>query len=104
MFSSLFGKGFLVQLLNPKTALFFYAFLPQFVDRSRGDVPQQVLVLGLLFVLLATCTDGLYAITASGVGKFVMERLGFQRLQRFISAGILIGLGVAAAASGDRRK
>jgi len=102
-FAQLFWKGFLVQLLNPKTALFFYAFLPQFVDKSRGGVPEQVVFLGLLFVLLATCTDGLYAIIGSGVGRLVMERPGFQRLQRFITGGILIGLGVAAAVSGDRR-
>src|SRR6266446_302499 len=67
--SQLFGQGFLVNLLNPKTALFFYAFLPQFVDPARGAVAGQILLLGALFVLLASCTDSLYALLGSTVGR-----------------------------------
>ena len=99
-FSQLFGKGFLVNLLNPKTALFFYAFLPQFVDPSRGSPVHQILFLGALFVLLATCTDSTYALIGSSVGRLIMRRARFQKARRYVTGGISIALGVAAAASG----
>jgi len=61
----LFRQGLLVDALNPKTAMFFVAFLPQFVDPAHGPVWTQTLVLGLTFVALATLTDGAYALLAS---------------------------------------
>ncbi len=68
-FSQLVAQGFLVNLLNPKTALLFFAFLPQFVDPARGAVVGQILLLGALFVMLASCTDSLYALLASASGS-----------------------------------
>jgi len=100
----LFAKGLLVNLLNPKTALFFYAFLPQFVDPRRGGIQAQIFVLGVLFVLMATCTDGLYSLLASSVGKFLFQSTRVRKTRRYISAGIYIALGVAAAVSGVERK
>jgi threonine/homoserine/homoserine lactone efflux protein len=102
--SRMFRRGFLVNLLNPKTALFFYAFLPQFVDPARGSSILQILLLGLLFVTLATITDSSYALVSSGVGSFIMRRRGFQRVQKYVTGGIYISLGVAAAVSGAGRK
>jgi threonine/homoserine/homoserine lactone efflux protein len=99
-YMQLFGKGFLVNLLNPKTALFFYAFLPQFVDPSRGTAVQQILFLGALFVILATCTDSTYALIGSSVGKFITRWPNYRKFQRYITGGIYIALGVAAATSG----
>lgn len=102
--SQLLRKGFVVQVLNPKTALFFYAFLPQFVDPGRGSVIIQILFLGILFVLMATITDGLYALVASGVGKLLAQRAGFQRLQKYVTGVVYLTLGIAAAVTGTAKK
>jgi threonine/homoserine/homoserine lactone efflux protein len=102
--SQMFRKGFLVNLLNPKTALFFYAFLPQFVDPARGSSILQILALGALFVILATITDSTYALVSSGVGRVISQRAGFQRVQKYVTGGIYISLGIAAAVSGSGRK
>lgn len=102
--SQMFRKGYLVNLLNPKTALFFYAFLPQFVNPARGSPILQILLLGALFVLLATITDSTYALVSSGVGRMVTQRTGFQRIQKYVTGGIYISLGVAAALSGFGKK
>jgi len=103
-FSRLFAQGFLVQLLNPKTALFFYAFLPQFVDPARGAVTGQILVFGVLFVLLACCTDSLYALLGSAVGKLLTRNVRFRQAQRYMTGGVYIVLGVTAAITGSEKK
>ena len=98
-----FAQGVVVNVLNPKTALFFLAFLPQFVDPSRGAAWTQILLLGATFVILALCSDGLYALlsgTAGGWLRRKMKGASFRRGQRFISGGILIALGAVAAVSG----
>ncbi len=102
--SQLFGQGFLVNLLNPKTALFFYAFLPQFVDPSRGAVVGQILLLGVLFALMATCTDSLYALLGSAVGRWLNKSRLVQRWQRYITGCIYILLGVTTAVTGAEKK
>src|ERR1700729_1142875 len=67
----LYRDGFVVNLLNPKTALFFLAFLPQFVDPSRGAVAFQITFLGLLFTLMGLISDSLYALAAGTAGRWV---------------------------------
>jgi threonine/homoserine/homoserine lactone efflux protein len=89
-----FSRGIVVNVLNPKTALFFLAFLPQFVDRSRGGVWSQVLVLGLLFVLLGLVSDSLYALAAGTVGGLLRRR---RSALRYGSGAVYIGLGTLAA-------
>ncbi len=103
-FSRLFAQGFLVNLLNPKTALFFYAFLPQFVDPARGAVTGQILFFGVLFVLLACCTDSLYALLGSTVGKFLTRNVRFRQGRRYVTGGVYIVLGVTAAVTGSEKK
>jgi threonine/homoserine/homoserine lactone efflux protein len=90
-----FLRGIVVNVLNPKTALFFLAFLPQFVDPDRGAVGSQVLVLGLLFVLLGLVSDSLYALAAGTVGGLLRRR---RSALRYGSGIVYIGLGAAAAA------
>jgi threonine/homoserine/homoserine lactone efflux protein len=103
-FSQVFAQGFLVNLLNPKTALFFYAFLPQFVAPAHGAVVGQILVLGALFVLLAACTDSLYALLSSTVGTFLFRRACFRRIQRYFTGSIYIALGLTTAIAGSEKK
>jgi threonine/homoserine/homoserine lactone efflux protein len=93
----IFSQGVTVAILNPKTALFFLAFLPQFVDRSRGQVGLQLLILGCLFVTLAVVTDGMYALLASSAGQWLKTRRRVWQAERYVVSLIYIGLGMTAA-------
>ena len=99
----LFRRGFVVNILNPKTALFFYAFLPQFVDPGRGSTVLQILFLGVLFVALATVTDSTYALLSSGVGRVLARSERFRRAQKYVTGGIYVSLGIAAAVTGGKK-
>jgi threonine/homoserine/homoserine lactone efflux protein len=96
----LFTHGVVVNVLNPKTALFFLAFLPQFVDPTAGPVAPQMLVLGLTLVSLGVLSDGTYALLAAGAGNRLRNR---RRLER-LSGGVFVGLGVVAALAGEPRQ
>ena len=96
----LYAQGVVVNVLNPKTAVFFLAFLPQFVDPARGAVTLQFLVLGLVFVAVAVLSDGAYALVAGTAGDWLR---GSERVRRWLSrfSGVVfLGLGVTAALSG----
>ena len=95
--SRLFTDGVIVSLFNPKIAVFFLAFLPQFVDPARGPVAQQVLLLGTLYCLLAILTDGAYALLAGSLGRWLGGRILRGRLLRYLSGSVFIGLGVKTA-------
>ena len=97
--SRLFLNGMLVQLLNPKIAIFFLAFLPQFVD-SRSPIAVQILVLGTIFTLLAVLSDGAYVLLAGAVGGRLRTGRSAKRGLARLSGGVFIGLGVGAALSG----
>ncbi len=99
-----FRQGVVVNVLNPKTALFFLAFLPQFVDPERGLVALQVVVLGLSFVALGVVTDSTWALVAGATGDRLRRSSHFPRIERWFSGTVLVGLGVAAAASGSRQR
>ncbi|HEX6712452.1 MAG TPA: LysE family translocator [Thermoleophilaceae bacterium] len=98
--SRLFLKGLLVQLLNPKIAIFFVAFLPQFVDASRGPIALQILVLGTIFTMLAVLSDGAYVVLAGAVGGWIRTGRCARRWLAKLSGGVYIGLGLTAALSG----
>ena len=95
--SRVFFQGVIVNIFNPKTALFFFAFLPQFVDPARGSVALQVLFLGGLFVMLGMCSDSIYAILAGTAGQWLKGNTRFRRIQRYFTGYMYIGLGIAAA-------
>jgi threonine/homoserine/homoserine lactone efflux protein len=96
----LFRQGFVVNLLNPKTALFFLALLPQFVDVGRGPVPAQILVLGFVFVALGITSDGTYALVASTLGGWLRRSRRVARAEPIVTGSVYVGLGVTAAVSG----
>jgi threonine/homoserine/homoserine lactone efflux protein len=89
-----FRQGIVVNVLNPKTALFFLAFLPQFIDADRGAVWSQALVLGLVFVGLGLVSDSLYALAAGSAAGILRRR---RRVMRYGSGLVYIGLGATAA-------
>jgi len=100
----IFAEGVLVNLLNPKTALFFLAFLPQFVDPSRGHPTLQIFELGVLFALMGWSSDSVWALVAGTVAERFRSSVRLRRAQRKVSGGALIALGLASAFSGSKAK
>ena len=98
-----FTQGVWVNVLNPKTALFFFAFLPQFVSTDRGSVAAQIVLLGAIFVMMGVVSDGLYALAAGGLGEWLEARPHVMRWQRWFAGTVLVSLGVATAVTGGRK-
>jgi threonine/homoserine/homoserine lactone efflux protein len=92
-----YTQGVVVNLTNPKTIVFIFAFIPQFVDPSARHVWLQVLVLGLSFALLGFVSDNVYALAAGAVADRLRGSRKIARFERWFGGSILIGLGVAAA-------
>jgi threonine/homoserine/homoserine lactone efflux protein len=97
----LFRAAFLVALLNPKTALFFAALLPQFIHPSAPALAQ-TLLLGLVFVLIALCTDTIYVFAAAALAASLRRGSGWRPYGRYVSAATFMGLGVYAALASPR--
>ena len=93
----LYRQGIVVNTLNPKTALFFLAFLPQFVDPTRGTAWAQILALGLLFAALGFMSDATWALVAGTLGDRLRHSRRFPSLQRYVSGSVFVGLGAVAA-------
>jgi threonine/homoserine/homoserine lactone efflux protein len=93
----LYCQGIVVNTLNPKTALFFLAFLPQFVDPGRGTPWLQILALGLLFAALGFFSDGAWALVAGTLGERLRRSRRFPAVQRYVSGSVFVGLGAVAA-------
>jgi threonine/homoserine/homoserine lactone efflux protein len=102
--SRIFGQGIVVNVLNPKTALFFFAFLPQFVDASRGRVAAQIMFLGLLFAVMGVLSDSVWALFAGALAHALKRNTRWTRTQRYVSGGMLISLGIATAFVGSTKK
>ena len=101
--SSIFRQGVVVNVLNPKTALFFLTFLPQFVDPARGPAAVQMLILGGAFVAMGILSDGLYALGAGSISGWLRSRPRMVTAQRYVTGTTLIGLGIFAAVSGSKQ-
>ena len=96
----LFLQGFIVNALNPKTALFFLAFLPQFIDPGRGDVTLQILLLGAVFIVMAVLSDGIYALVAGAIGEKLSGSRSVAVFEKYFSGMVFILLGLGAAFAG----
>jgi len=99
----IYWQGLAVNILNPKTAFFFLAFLPQFVDPALGNVTAQTLLLGAIFVGMAIITDSLYALLASSLAGRLAGNRGFQKGQRYFAGLVYVGLGITTALTGSRK-
>jgi threonine/homoserine/homoserine lactone efflux protein len=98
----LFAQGFVVNLTNPKTALFFFAFLPQFVDPSLGHAPLQMLILGAIFTVMSVTSDSTYAFLASALKGRLAQNATARRNVRWVSGGVYLALGLGTALAGSR--
>ena len=95
-----FAEAFGVGIANPKVAIFFVAFFPQFLDPHRGSTTSQILVLGAIFTLLGLLFDTVWATSAGSVGTWLRRRPGWANRQRLISGGVYLALGATAALTG----
>jgi len=98
----IYAQGVVVNVLNPKTALFFLAFLPQFIDVSKGSVSLQAVILGAAFIVLGFLSDGTYALVSARVSRAIRNRRRAGVARRWLPGLTLIGLGVASAVTGRR--
>jgi threonine/homoserine/homoserine lactone efflux protein len=101
--TSIYWQGFAINLLNPKTALFFFAFLPQFVNPERGNATAQTLLLGVIFVGMAIVTDSLYALLASSLADRLRGSQHFLKGQRYFAGLVYVGLGITTALTGTKK-
>jgi threonine/homoserine/homoserine lactone efflux protein len=99
----IYAQGVLVNVLNPKVALFFLAFLPQFVDPGRGSVATQMVVLGGLFLALGVLSDSAYALLAGTVARRFGRSGSARRNTRLVTGGVYVALGAGAAFTGGSK-
>ena len=92
-----FRQAVLAEMLNPKSALFFVAFLPQFVQPQHGAVPLQLATLGVIFVATGICSTMVYAVGAGHIGRFLRRNPVIARWQGKVVGTIYCALGIRLA-------
>ena len=97
----LFRQGALTTILNPKVAIFFLSFLPQFVDPARGSVTIQFLILGTIFVTTGTTVNSLVGLLFGYAGGWLETKPLFWKIQRRVAGSILVARGLSFALPGD---
>ena len=95
--SQAFRQGFIINTLNPKIALFFLSFLPQFIDPNISSNARQSLILGSVFVLCGFVIDGVYALTASSLREVLVKGKALPFIQQYVAGVVFVLLGAAAA-------
>jgi len=99
-----FAQGIVVNVLNPKTAIFFFAFLPQFVSPARGHITIQFFTLGMLFAVMGWASDSTWALSAGSAAKWLRGNRRFIQNERYAAGTVYMGLGLATAFSGAKHK
>ena len=99
-----FSQAVVVNVLNPKSAIFFFAFLPQFIDAERGAAATQILCFGAIVVVLGFTSGSLYSLLAGSIGNALRGNLKFLRAQRYFAGSVYLGLGAATALTGTNKK
>ena len=102
--SRVYLQGVVVNVLNPKVAIFFFAFLPQFVDPARGHLTLQFLSLGMLFIVMALSSDSVCALLAGSAAGWLRGNPNFIRREKYVAGSVYMGLGLVTALSGSRHK
>jgi threonine/homoserine/homoserine lactone efflux protein len=99
----LFKRGIIVNVLNPKTAIFFLALLPQFIDPHAGSAFLQVIALGIVWLFVAGAGDSVWALVAGTLGGWLRKRRRAAQAEKYSSGSILVGLGMATALASVRK-
>lgn len=97
-----FLQGIVVNTLNPKVALFFLSYLPQFIEADNGAAWSQAFILGIIFVAIGCLTDGTYALTASALRSVLVNGRTLPFVQRYVAGSVFIGLGLMASRASSR--
>jgi threonine/homoserine/homoserine lactone efflux protein len=99
-----FAQGILVNVLNPKTAIFFFAFLPQFVSSARGHITLQFFTLAMMFAVMGWASDSVWALSAGSAAHWLRGNRRFIENERYAAGTVYMGLGLATALTGSRHK
>lgn len=97
-----FLQGIVVNTLNPKVALFFLSYLPQFIDADNGAAWSQALILGIIFVAIGCLTDGTYALAANALRSVLVNGRSLPFIQRYVAGSVFIGLGLMATRASSK--